>query len=169
MSFILIPWIKDKIEDIDFWIHHNRINRFYHSVKKFIKNLKLFLKFAWGWRAWDSIYTIEILIALLKENAKACKNGRHAQAEKVYRRAMTAAGYLERAYVKEYGDKTLKYLYTKNPLEFRNNRIEHDMKTEQHIFKAMRKLAMQREMVIQENDKKEAWEYLSKYIGYFWD
>lgn len=163
-----------KIEDITDTFHRTFIYSLYRDIRNFTRNLSLFLRLAWSWRPWDSSYTLDVFTELLKHNARSCKVGHSVNSEKTYRRAMTAAGLLNRAY-SEKRDKTLAYLYTKNPIEFIREEEEkygvayRTYHTDEVLHDKMYKLAYKRYAKAIEITKREAWEYLYKYIEYFYD
>ena len=158
---------------LDLW-EGSPINTFYYNVKGFAKNLKTFLRFAWCWRPWDSQYTIDLLVELLKMQAKAMKNNdRHINTQKTVRRCYTAAGKLEKAYGRPM-DRTLSYLVRKNPSDFRpvsgnTYMFVQSYTTNKRIYDGMYTAAETRARQEEAAAKTEAWQYLNKYIEHFWD
>jgi len=167
-------WYDEWISDLESWWFNCWLMNTYYNIRNFIINLPLFLRMAWKWRPWDSGYTINAFCDMLEVNAKACKSGYHVRGEQVYRRCMTASGKLRKAY--DYGvDPTLSYLFKKNPICFR--RIETSKLSEMYtkqvtkkkIYDGMYKIASDRGNKNEAAAKKEAWEYVHKYIEHFWD
>lgn len=146
---------------------------FYYNLKAFLKNLPLFLRLAWSWRKWDAQHTVDVLVILVKEHAIDCKNDKwHANTEVRYRQAMRAAAQLERAYG-YYKYPALNFLYKKYPFVKTKTPEgytcwKHDYKGKDALIEKMFKLAMDKESKIEEERKKEAWEYLGKVIERFW-
>lgn len=166
-------WYHDVFDAFWFWWDHSLIGTSYYNCKNFVRNLYLFIGLAWGWRPWDSHYTITVLIKLLKAQAPCLKNGLNVRSEEVYRRCMTAAGKLDKAYNMDM-DKTILYLLEKNRwyTEDTGNGL-YEMKTnyitDKRIYDGMYKVARKRSDKAEAQAKKEAWAYLHKYIEHFWD
>lgn len=168
-------WYHTPIDSFWFWWDHSYINSAYYKCRAFVCNLKLFLQLAWTWRPWDFSYTIAVLVKLLDKHAKSLKNGYHVNSEKTYRRCMTAAGKLDRAYNKDI-DKVISYLLVKYPPRMLKNEKGYTVMTftpeeidKKRIHDGMWDIAHRREKENDKKEKKEAWEYLNKYIEHFWD
>lgn len=162
----------DDFLDWYYWHWDNiRTKLGYFKVKRFVKNIPFFAKLAWHWSPWDYSYTINVLIELLKANGRACRSGYGMQSEKIYRRAMTAAGLLERAYNKDADDKDngYKVFHENNPLTWGNRTIRRIYKKDEAYYLKMDKIINERVEKNQEQDEKDAWDYLRKYIRHFWD
>lgn len=139
------------------------------NVKNYLRNFKLFNRLAWEWRVWDTHYTICVLIKLLIENGRACKNGNSKNGFDRYRKAMCMAGQLEKAY--NYNctdDRCYMYLVHKYPYDTQGNILRRDFKNNK-IAEKMYEIASNRVDETEKKLKKEAWEYVSKYIEYIWD
>lgn len=146
------------------------IRDFYRNIKAFVKNLPMFLKMAWTWRWWDSEYTIDVLVTLLQKQARGLRNGYCVDSETTYRRCMTAAGKLDRAYNRDI-DKVICYLLHKNPPAcvarwVKKNELSDKQK---EICNKMYKVAQKRDAKNEAKAKAEAWAYLAKYVEHFWD
>ncbi len=138
------------------------------AVRNFINNIPLFLGLAWRYRRWDSHYSIVVFTRLLEENARCCRRGHNVAAEKVYRRAMTAAGMLDRAY--NYGftdDKAYMYLARKYPWNFENRQISRPYESGSLPDK-LSTFALKRAEKTEKQMKLEAWMYVNKYSSHFW-
>ena len=164
-----------KIVDSYFeWWDHSSLSDTYYNVKNFLLNVPMFLKMAYNYRSWDYSYTLNILVSLLKDNAKACKNGHSVNAENTYRRGMTAAGLIEKAYNRDV-DRSMAYLLRKNPVIWSDKSESGyiEMKTgylkNQALYDKMYEVARKRDDTAEAQAKKEAWQYLNKYIEHLWD
>lgn len=167
-------WYHKILDDFWFWLDHSIIDSTYYNIKNLIINTPMFLGLAWTWRPWDYCYTINVLVKLLTKQASCLKVGVNVKREKVYRRCMTAAGKLDRAYNRDV-DKVLVYLMNKNPKSFKRIRngkfytLETKLVTDKRIYDGMYKVASKRSDKEEAKAKQEAWEYLHKYIEHFWD
>lgn len=140
----------------------------YYELRAYINNFRLFNSLARDWRPWDSIFTINVFVKLLIEQAHCCKNSNHKNEIKRYRQALTAAHLLNRAY--EYNctkDRAYMYLVKKYPTKWETRTIQfHEgasQKTKQLIDFASKRIDRW-----ELQKKKEAWEYINKHIDYFW-
>jgi hypothetical protein len=152
------------------WWDHNKtiggIRAFLYKLKVFFSNLPLFIKFAWGFRAWDSTYSMEIYVALLEEHGKNIRKYGHAlSTEKTARKAFTMAGMLRKAYLENVPNKTSLYLYKKNGYRFMGDVPV----TPERILEGMRKVSNDREEVTEARLKRDAMLYWYKYIEHVWD
>lgn len=144
----------------------------YYNCINFISNLRLFIPMAWQWRSWDSHYSIDVLIKLLKAHAAVLMDDSHHKNHiKTARRCYTAAGLLDKAYNKEM-DKTIESLMKRNPWPRRRTRdgyiMTQEYETEKRIYDGMYKAAVKRSDAAEVRMKQEAWAYINKYIEYFW-
>lgn len=146
----------------------------YYPIKNFTQNLPVFIKMAWNWRSWDSHYTIEAFCVLLEEQAKALqKYDRHVGSLRCARRCFTAAGLLRTAYNRPV-DKTLVYLMHRNPMFFVKikdsslSEMRRKQITDKRVYDGMYEVARKRSDKAEATAKKEAWEYIHKYIEHFW-
>jgi hypothetical protein len=148
------------------------LGSWYYNCSYFVQNLYTFIGLAWKWRPWDYEYTIDVLVILLKKQAVCIRYGITKDSEKVYRRCMTAAGKLDKAYSGEL-DRVLSYLMDKNDAYISRSRSGITLKTkyitDERIYKGMYKVASKRSTKTESHLKKDAWKYLSKYIHHFWD
>ena len=169
-----VKWYNSIIDNIWFYLDHCALSTFYYSCKGFARNVLTFCKLAWVWRPWDSHYTIEALIVLLKKQAQHIKeNDNHVGAQRTARRCYTAAGMLDKAYNRDI-DKTIHYLLDKNPWNTGKAKsgmytMETTYVTDKKTYDCMYKIARERSDREEKAAKKEAWEYLHKYIEHFWD
>lgn len=155
------------------WFDHNKVvstcRDWFYSIKAFLSNLPMFIKFAWGYRAWDYSYAIEILITLLETTGKNIKeHGWAKDKDKTARRAFTAAGLLRKAYMDGVPSKTHTYIYKKYGYSFSKNYKRPPKHIKNRIDK-MLGIASKREMEVEQELKDQAWKYLSKYIEHMWD
>lgn len=167
-------WSHVLYDNAWFYWDNCALNIFYYKCNAFVRNLPTFIKLAWMWRPWDSGYTINVLTHLLRRQAKSIiKNDNHVGAQRNARRCYTAAGKLEKAYSYDV-DKTISYLLSKNkwcskPLNNGMYRVETNYVTDKRIYDGMYAAARKRTKIAEARAKKEAWEYLCKYIEHFWD
>ena len=166
-------WYNAIGDNLWFYLDNCALNTFYYNCKAFVRNLYIFIGLAWMWRPWDYHYTITALIVLLKKQAKCLKdNDNHLGSQKTARRCYTAAGLLDKAYNWEV-DKSLIYLMNKNPWYTIKRKACYEMKTryitDKKIYDGMYKVARERSNKAEAAAKKEAWEYLHKYIEHFWN
>ena len=160
-----IQWLESKTRDV--------ITHPYYILKQFYLNLKIFIPLAYRWRSWDFSYTVTVLCELLKAQARVTKEAdRHIGSEKAYRKQMTAAGMLEKAYNEEV-DKSIMYLTMKNPVEFTKvgdgyNRMSQKQVTDKRIYDGIYAVADKRSKKAKETRKREAWAYLQKHLESFW-
>jgi len=146
-----------------------KIRNWWYSISAFICNLPMFIKFAWGYRAWDYTFNIEIFVTLLETTAKNIKEHGHAvNSEKCARRAYTAAGLLRKAYLENVSNNTFKYLYKKYGYSFSKNYKIPSIEISHRIDK-MRESAHKREDREEKALKENAWKYIHKYIEHLWD
>lgn len=124
---------------------------------------------AWEYKAWDSWFSIEIFCELLECNARACHKGYAKHGEKSYKRGMAMSGYLRKAYLEHYTHPTLKYLFNKNKVSFKNGKFHTEYHTNREMYDKLWKLASTKEAVIEQERKDYAWQYVNKYIGHLWD
>ena len=164
--------MKDKAKWYHYWIYNiieviSYRPAWWYDTKCFLQNLSLFLRLAWKWRAWDYQHTVETLCELLKQQAKYIeKSGTSVGSKRVARRAYTAAGLLDRAYSGDV-DTSLLYLldimYTERlntSSKYLDNREFYN-----RLYETVNKRCKEEET----RAKREAWEYLNKYIEHFWD
>jgi len=154
-------------------------NFLYYEVKVFLKNLPYFVKQAWVWRDYDYVYTIDSFADNLERLAKALKSDTHSR--KKYRRCMTAAGLLRKAYSDStmIDDKSyINWTCNNIPCFSRivshcalNNMVELTYKRKYPLRYSdnMYKLIHRRIDKVEKERKKEAWAYIHKYIEHFWD
>lgn len=155
------------------WWDYSALSGYYYNFKAFIKNVCLFTRLAWMWRPWDSHYTILALTKLLEEQAKCLRNGMALHREKYYRRCLTAAGKIDRAYNRPL-DKTISYLLDKNPifpkeLDDGMFTLETNYNTSKDLYDGIYSVAEKRADNAEKQAKKDAWDYLLKHIETFWD
>jgi hypothetical protein len=165
--------LKEKWYDICSWWSRLRIVSWYYNVKQFLRNLPLFIKLAWNWRSWDSQYTITVFYSLLRKNAQAINQGYNHRNR--YRRCLTAAAKLERAYnFSEINDKGYRYLRETNPCKFEKvgdyyTKLVYDYKISEEYYKKRWNVVHKRVDREEKELKQDAWNYVHKYIETFWD
>ncbi len=141
----------------------------YYNVLNYIRNFNKFNKLAWNWRDWDASYSITVFTGLLVAHAHVFKDGHLANSKKYYRRCLTAAALLSRAY--SYSclkDKGYMYLHRKYPYEFIGRQIVHSTGSNPYAERLM-SMASKRVDAKEKAMKIEAWAYIHRYIDYFWD
>lgn len=157
--------ISDKWDSFVTWITPD----LYYDVRNYLRNFILFNKLAWGWKCWESEYSVEVFRKLIIENGKACKEGHLKNGAKRYKKACIMAHKLKRAY--SYNctdDKGYMYIATKYPCKITSNGFYRGFE-EGSIADKMRNIASKRVDGTEDKLKKEAWEYVSKCIGEIWD
>lgn len=159
-----------RVEHIEKWLDDSvflyKIRDGYYNIKTFLVNLRIFIPIAWRWRNWDYNYNIEVFTKLLEETGKHMINhGNTVNSKKMGRRALIASAKLNIAYG-NFDNKTLNYVFKRHGFSFMRN---YSPKVLEHIIQGIIKAADKREDAIVEERKKEAWNYLNKYIEYFWD
>lgn len=140
------------------------------SIRAFFHNLPMFIRFAWGYRAWDYTYNLEIFIKLLETTGKNLReHGNAINSEKYSRRAYTAAGLLRKAYIDYTISKTSSYIYEKYGYSFMDNYKKPETPILERRIKMMQDIADKKEDDDSKKRKEEAWKYVHKYIEHFWD
>jgi hypothetical protein len=140
----------------------------YYNVKAFIRNLPLFLRLAWGWRRWDSQFTIDALVILLREHAKdQLADQFHVNKKKRHKQAMYCAGLIERAYG-DYEYPAHTYLRTKMKYSVEGGRFTVKYLGNKELLDKMIKLAYDKQNDIVKARKAYAWDYLNKHIERMW-
>lgn len=153
-----VKWMKFK----------NPLYDVYYGTKAFVKNLPLFLRLAWGWRKWDSHFSISIFVTLLEEHAKDQRADQwHTNSEKRYRQCMTAAKLLEQAYG-EYHYPANKYLDKKRKMCCKNGCLTIVYSGNKEMLDKMSNIAYAKEESIKEARKAFAWQYINKHIERMW-
>lgn len=143
---------------------------YYYPIKAFLRNLPMFVRFAWYYRSWDYTYNLSILADLLEDTAKNLrKYGNAVDSEKSARRAFTAAGLIRKAYMEHNVNKTLIYLFKKCPVRIRNRTLDREQNIPEHIYEGMYNSARRREDKAEKELKEQTWAYIHKYIENFWD
>ncbi len=160
------------------WWGRTTINTWYYNIKNFRQNIWFFTKLAWKWRPWDNQYNIDVLVALTKKTGQLIGyNSRHTSHVKTYRRAMAAAGYLEKAYSYSVcDDKAYMNLMRNNPIKFEEIEGEggyklmtHDYKVSEEYHTKLSDIATKRITRVEKELKAHAWAYYIKYCESFWD
>lgn len=141
----------------------------YYKIRNYLRNFWKFNVMAWKYYSWDSTFSIEVFVELLEDNARACRDGFHANGEKWYRRGMAMAGFLRKAYLEQYRYPGLKYLFDKNPIKFENGTMTHDYKTDPAMYDRLFEVGYYKEQAIEKELKRTAWLYVNKYIEHLYD
>lgn len=140
----------------------------YYNIKAFLRNLPLFIKLAWNWRKWDSSYSIDVLVVLIREHAYDQLSDKwHSNNIKRYRQSLTAAALLEQAYA-TYDHPSMKYLDIKRKYTLDNGRLIIKYSGNKEILDKMHKLAYDKEELTIKARKEFAWDYLNKHIERMW-
>lgn len=144
---------------------------FYYDIKAFLSNLHIFIPLAWKWRTWDACYTLDVFVELLKVNARIVRDSdRIVGSEKIYRRGMTMAGKLDRAYNNDVPPRIIRllhimYSFEKDSMFKKSDQYLNNKKYYDKLYD----LAREHGNKIEKENKKEAWEYVHRYIDYIWD
>ncbi len=146
------------------------------KLRYIYKNIKFFMPHIIKMRDWDSSYQIELFADSLEYLAKGLKRHNHlVNSIKYYRRCMTAAGQLRRAYnFESYRDKSYRQLSDNNPIRFIRcggySQMTHDYSAKgKEYYEKMYKLINKRLTKKEKEAKQEAWAYIAKHIECFWD
>jgi hypothetical protein len=140
----------------------------YYNIKALIRNLPLFLRLAWNWRKWDSHYTIDVLVVLIREHAKdQLADKHHLHHVKRYRTAMIAARLIEQAYG-DYRHLSEKYIDSKREYCLENNKVIIKYSGDAEMLDKMIKVAYAKASEIKKERKAYAWAYLNKHIERMW-
>lgn len=138
------------------------IIEFRYYIYQFCRNVPLFLKFAWYWRRWESMHSLDVFCQLLDEHAKdLAQDVCHINAHKYARRARTAAGLLRQAYDLNYtkiNERHSKLLMK----HFTNRKLmsKLDVYSLEKLSNSTQEIAKSQKLM--------AWAYLNKYIEHFW-
>ncbi len=168
------PWYTTVLDEIDSYWTHSAFHTGFYNIKRFRRNLPMFVKMAWNWRSWDYTYTIEALCVMLTEQAHVLKVGHCTRSEELYRRCMTASGLIRKAYLNDDTDVSTTYLLRKNPTYFRRkdekySELVREYNTKKELFDKIYNVASKRVEKAERAREQEAWAYLNKYIRHFWD
>lgn len=153
-----------------------KIRHFYYDCKQFVRNLPLFIKQAWRWRRYDSCYSLNVFVELLKAHAHdQLADPWHLNADKRYRQCMRAAGQLEQAYDENIKDKSYLALIHNNPINFIPYKddtelveLTHSYKTTEEYYIQMSKIIQERLNKQEKERKQAAWAYINKHIEEWW-
>lgn len=144
------------------------MKNFYYDCKAFLRNLPLFLKMAWHWRKWDSQYTIDALVVLIREHAyDQLADKWHIHNVKRYRQAMIAAKLIEQAYG-DYKHPSMKYINKKRKYCLESSRLTIEYSGNKEMLDKMHKLAYDKEEATIKARKAFAWDYLNKHVERMW-
>lgn len=149
----------------------------YYEIKQFLKNLPHFVKQAWYWRSWDSAYSIECFCQNLERLGRSLRDvDRHTTAQHQYKRCMTAAWMLRKAYADDkHTDKSVRKWWGNNkPVwrEISNSelvQLDYRRKYSKEYSEKMYKVITKRLDAIETQRKQDAWTYIHKHIEQFWD
>lgn len=163
--------ISKLIDDVDYYLHNNTLYSFYCKLKCFLINLKWMIPAAWKFRWWDSHFNVDLFCKSLEITGhNIIKYGNSTVSVKEGRRAIFAAHKLRKSY--EYSwtdDKSAMYLFKENPITLKNNKLHHEYKQSKEFYNKLYKVMRNRVEKIQAQNKKEAWDYIYKYIDHWWD
>lgn len=159
---------------VDLW--HAGPQYWWFLLTIWCKNTKFLFKHIINMRPWDSSFNIDLFVHSLEYTAHGLKNGHSILSERLYRRCLTAAGLLDRAYHFEvYNDKSYMNWFKRNPRSFvkldnsRYSQLVSTSKDPVEYSDNMYKIIHRRLDKQEKRMKKEAWEYLHKYIEHCWD
>lgn len=163
--------LYDKIfECIDNSKLFDKCTTYYYNVKNFLMNLPFFVWAAWEFRSWNGYSSLEIYCEMLRIHGRTIReHGIHVGSEKDARRCFTAAGLLEKAYLEEYKDKTLEYLWSKTETQIKNNSLLFKHNMNEKIYQRLYIIAQERQQEVEKQRSKVAWEYINKHFYKFTD
>lgn len=153
----------------------------WYEIKAFCKNLPHFIKQAWYWRDFDSSYSTECFARNLERLGDGLAlHDRHIMSKKSAVRCKVAANKLRKAYSGDYKINDVSYNnWTKNNKIYFNliidgehkgmSEMKYKRKYPEDYSEKMYKVIQKRIAAIEKADKQEAWVYIHKYIGGFWD
>ncbi len=156
--------------------YYNYPHTWYCTIKHFIRNVKFFWPHVLTMKDFDSHYQIQLFCDSLEYLAKGLKRWDNCVgSDRNYKRCMTAAKQLRKAYADDsYNDKSYKALTRANPIRWIKlksgcSQMTHDYKKTEEYYTKMFKVINKRTSESEARSKKEAWEYINKYIQHFWD
>lgn len=163
--------LMDKIVDL---LQYNIVTRFIYNVKFFCSKLPLFIKLCYNWSANDFDETLVVVKYLLIGHAKFIRNGWNLNSEKYYRRAMTAAGMIDKVVNPQF-DKTVNYCFTK--LRKNGGLLVNDETqvlsdedlAKRALLKKIANTAIKRVSTNEDQLRNELFDYLKKHSRNFWD
>ncbi len=172
------PTLLQKIKAIKYLfidLYYDYPHHWIWTIKQTLKNLRFFMPHIINMRPWDYSYQITLFADSLEYLAKGLKDGHALSAEKQYRRAMTAAGKLRKAY--SYGswdDKSYRNWTNRNPMVFTDlgdgfTSLSSNPKDGEEYSDKMYKIIRNRQEKEEAGLKKVAWEYLHKHIEHWWN
>lgn len=158
---------------VDLWDDYP--GHWFFLVKTWYTNFMFFFPHIRDMRSWDYSFNINLFVHSLRYTANGLKNGHSLLCDRYYRRCLTAAGLLDRAYHFEaYNDKSYRNWLKRNPRSFvkldnGNSKLVINHKDSVEYSDKMSKIIHKRLENQEKQMKKEAWEYVHKHIEYFWD
>ncbi len=157
-------------------LYYDYPHHWYYIAKHFCRNVKFFWPHILGMKDFDSSYQIDLFCDSLEYLARGLKRWDNCVgSDRNYKRCMTAAKQLRKAYADEgHNDKSYRYLSKKNPIRFvklnnGHSQMTHDYSKTEEYYTKMFKVINKR---IADNEKKaklEAWTYIYKYIQHWWE
>ncbi len=158
-------------------LYYDYPHNWYCVVKHYIRNIKFFWPHIKGMKDFDSHYQLELFCDSLEYLARGLKRWDNCVgSDRNYKRCMTAAKQLRKAYADEgYNDKSYRALSKRNPIRFvslgknKGSTMTHDYAKTEEYYTKMSKLINKRIQTTEEKAKKEAWAYIHKYIQQWWD
>ncbi len=175
------PWYEHTLSFVEELWHSGLVKCRWYDVRYFIRNLPHFLKQAWVWRGFDHAYTIESFCENLELLAKGlASHGNCTLSERNYKRCLTAAAQLRKAYADDFifTDKSYINWAKNNNIYF--EKLDEENPASLYIMKTARKYPLEysqkMQHIIQKRQKKqdatrkkEAWAYIHKHIEMWWD
>lgn len=142
----------------------------YYEIKNFFGNLSWMLKAAWDFKPWDYTYNITLFAKSLEITGKTMINYGHGENNLIQgRRAIWAGKQLLRAYdYSEFSDASFRYVWSKLDYSFTNG-LKRTYNGDPSMLEKMERHIHKRILKTQKQMKKEAWEYIHKYIETWWD
>jgi hypothetical protein len=157
-------------------LYYDYIKQPYFTVKHFFRNVRFFWPHILHMKDFDSHYQIQLFCDSLEYLARGLKRWNHCVgSDRNYKRCMTASKQLRKAYADEsYKDKSYRALSNANPVRFVKlgngfSQMTHDYKKTEEYYTKMFKVINKRTSEAEKRAKKEAWDYIHKYIQSFWD
>ncbi len=156
-----------------------------YEIKELKKNLKWLGPHLASWRGWDAAYTVELLIAGLRElGNRMLESDNHVNTTKDARRALFAAHRLERVAC------PIEWSMRDRSSNNRSNKLSHEdvpvrdgciwwkpiflgtnaMNLPQEDYHGKMSRVINKRIDREYGDElKETWAYIGKYVGHWWD
>lgn len=169
---VLLRTIRYFVTDLYYDYPHT----LYCNIRNIYRNVVFFWPHILKYRDFDYHYSVELFCDSLEHLAHGLKRWDNCVgSDRNYRRCMTAAKQLRKAYADESSqDKSYMALAKVNPIKWiplkgGMSQMAHDYKKTEDYYSKMFKVINKRTQTSEAALKKEAWEYIHKYIQHWWD